>query len=195
MTIDPPFDPALVEGIRAAHPDALTAVWRALAPGLVRWLRSQLHDPGLAEDLAQTTFLELIEAVDRLPEDPKGIRAWLYTAARHNLIDHRRRVARRPEVITAVPPDAPARDRTEDLAEAKEEVDVVHAALQALTVEQRQVLTLRFLGELSAPEVAAVLHTTEGAVRALQHRGVAAMARHLDTQAVPMAGREALKQP
>lgn len=187
MTCDSPFDPTLVEGVRAGDPDAFAVVWRALCPALVYWLRSQLHDPGLAEDLAQSTFLELVEAADRLPGDPRAIRAWLYRAARHNLIDHRRHTARRPELVTADLPETPAGHPTDEQAMASAQISQVHAALQALTAEQRQVVTLRFLAELSAPEVAAVMQTSEGAVRALQRRGVAALARQLHPPPVPTA--------
>jgi RNA polymerase sigma-70 factor, ECF subfamily len=172
-----PFGAGLVEGVRARDPDTPAAVWRVLCPPLVRWLRSQVGD--LAEDVAQSTFLELVQHADRLPADPSAIRAWLYTAARHNVIDHRRRTARRPEIVTASPPDAPVDDEPGARALVDDTKRTIRAALAALTPQQRQVVTLRFLGELSAPEVAEVLEMTEGAVRAAQHRGVAAMARLL----------------
>jgi RNA polymerase sigma factor (sigma-70 family) len=53
------------------------------------------------------------------------------------------------------------------------------AALAQLPPDQREVLLLRMSGGLTAPEVAAVLGKTTGAVKALQHRGLASLARLL----------------
>jgi RNA polymerase sigma-70 factor (ECF subfamily) len=51
--------------------------------------------------------------------------------------------------------------------------------LQQLTPDQRQVITLKFLEGLSNQDVAAVLDKPVGAVKSLQHRGLAALARQL----------------
>jgi DNA-directed RNA polymerase specialized sigma24 family protein len=59
-----------------------------------------------------------------------------------------------------------------------EVVDVM-AALRQLSEDQREVLLLRMAAGLTAPEVAAVLHKTTGAVKALQHRGLQRLARVL----------------
>jgi DNA-directed RNA polymerase specialized sigma24 family protein len=53
------------------------------------------------------------------------------------------------------------------------------AALEQLSDDQREVLLLRMVSGLTAPEVAAALHKTTGAVKALQHRGLASLARIL----------------
>ena len=53
------------------------------------------------------------------------------------------------------------------------------AALDKLTSRQRAVLILRFLEGYETNEVARILDTSVGAVKALQHRGLAAMRRHL----------------
>jgi RNA polymerase sigma factor (sigma-70 family) len=63
-------------------------------------------------------------------------------------------------------------------------------ALQQLPADQREVLLLRMAAGLTAPEVAAALHTTTGAVKALQHRALANLARrsraeHPDATAAP----------
>jgi RNA polymerase sigma-70 factor (ECF subfamily) len=55
----------------------------------------------------------------------------------------------------------------------------VIAALQQLSTDQREVLLLRLAAGLPAPEVAATLGKTTGAVKSLQHRGLASLARVL----------------
>ena len=63
----------------------------------------------------------------------------------------------------------------------------IRRAMSHLSEDQRQVLFLRYMGGLTAPEVAEVLGKTDGAVRSLQHRGERALARLLDEElaAVP----------
>jgi RNA polymerase sigma factor (sigma-70 family) len=68
-------------------------------------------------------------------------------------------------------PDEPAIQRPEERR--------VMAALQQLPPDQRDVLLLRLAGDLTVPEVAAALGKTTGAVKALQHRGLASLARVL----------------
>jgi RNA polymerase sigma factor (sigma-70 family) len=67
----------------------------------------------------------------------------------------------------------------EEFAIERLEASRVMAALQQLSDDQREVLLLRMAAGLTAPEVAAALHKTTGAVKALQHRGLASLARIL----------------
>jgi RNA polymerase sigma-70 factor, ECF subfamily len=180
-----PFSDEVAEGVRAGDADALTAVYEALMDPLTSYLRSQVRDTSVAVDLAQETFIELVRACRGLSGGPREIRAWIYRAAQRNVIDHVRYKNRRPEELHAQAPErAVAEKGPDDLAMEADEAHRIQAALARLSPDQAQVLSLRFLAGLSAPEVAAVMDRNEGAVRALQHRGVAAMARILRAQAV-----------
>ncbi|HEV8166323.1 MAG TPA: sigma factor-like helix-turn-helix DNA-binding protein, partial [Actinomycetota bacterium] len=67
----------------------------------------------------------------------------------------------------------------QDLAIERLEGGRVMAALEQLSTDQREVLLLRLAAGLTAPEVAATLGKTTGAVKSLQHRGLASLARVL----------------
>ena len=139
----------------------------------------------MASDLAQETFIELVRSCRGLSGGPREIRAWVYRAAQRNVIDHVRYKNRRPEDLLAEAPEsATVAKGPDDLAVEAESAHLIRRALARLSPDQAQVLSLRFLAGLSAPEVAAVMDKNEGAVRALQHRGVAALARILRAQAV-----------
>lgn len=187
-----PFDATVAAGVRAGDPDALATVYRTLVGPLTSWLRSQVGDPHLAEDLANETFLKLVRGCRQVQGEPLQIRSWLYRVAYRNLVDHRRARGRRPERLADTPPEQeePRRGPVE-WAEAGETAAHVRAALTHLSEEQAQVLTLRFVAGLSAPEVADVLDKSEGAVRALQHRGVTALAKLIREGAVPVEGSAA----
>jgi RNA polymerase sigma factor (sigma-70 family) len=114
----------------------------------------------------------------------EALGGWLFSIAHHDLSDFRRKQTRSPgitpldealdEAAIAVGADDP-----EQLAIQRIEGDRVLAALQQLSPDQREVLLLRMAAGLTAPEVAATLGKTTGAVKALQHRGVASLARLL----------------
>ena len=53
------------------------------------------------------------------------------------------------------------------------------AGLSLLTEEQREVILLRFIADMSVDEVARLTGRSAGAVRALQHRAIAQLARKL----------------
>lgn len=180
MTDEPPFPASVADGVRARDPDAVAAVFDALVGPLTAWLRSKVGDHHQAEDLAEETFLELVRGGPSITGGPYALRAWVYQAAWRNLLDHRRRWDRRPEHLTAEVPDhRTAALGPDDQAAGHDQREAMRALLNRLPPDQEQVLTLRFLGELTAGEVAVVLEKTEGAVRSLQHRGLAALGRLL----------------
>jgi len=74
---------------------------------------------------------------------------------------------------------APAAEDPDELAIEQLEGSRVVAALRELSPDQREVLLLRMAGGMTAPEVATILGKTTGAVKALQHRGLASMGRVL----------------
>ncbi len=54
--------------------------------------------------------------------------------------------------------------------------------LRSLTEDQRQVILLKFFGDLSNAEVVGIIGKSEGAVKALQHRALASLKRILETE-------------
>jgi RNA polymerase sigma-70 factor (ECF subfamily) len=97
----------------------------------------------------------------------------VFTIAHHRLIDARRRSARRPAVAEASLPEraaAPASDPFDP--------DLIRA-LGALTADQREVVALRFVADLPIEAVAALTGRSRGAVKALQHRALEALADQL----------------
>lgn len=184
-----PFDDEVAAGVRRGDPDALSEVYRVLSGPLTAYLRSQVRDAQLAEDLATETFLKLVRGCRRLEGGPFQIRSWLYRVAQRNVIDHLRARSRRPdEELTDLPPEELTADGDPaDAVEGQDTLARIHRALEQLSPDQAEVLRLRLIAGLSAPEAATVIGKTEGAVRALQHRGVATLARHIRRGTVPLA--------
>ena len=168
---------------RGREPAAVTRVYTAYAPALFRFFLAAVGDRPTAEDLTGDVFKSVIEGLPRFRGPVEALGGWLFRIAHHDLSDHRRRQARNlaqpldgqlDEAALAVGADDP-----EELALDRVEGDRVLAALRQLSSDQREVLLLRMAAGLTAPEVAATLGKTTGAVKSLQHRGVASLARAL----------------
>jgi RNA polymerase sigma-70 factor (ECF subfamily) len=143
------------------------AVYRELAPAVLGYLRaSGTPDP---EDCLGEVFLGVARDLPRFKgaDDAEAVRRWVFTIARHRVVDAARRSRRRPKVVDAPLPDVHGR------AEEAEGLDgELLASLRALTPDQREVVALRFVADLSLEDVARLTKRSTGAVKALQHRAL-----------------------
>ena len=170
-------------GARRREPAAVTRLYTAYAPALFRFFLAAVGDRHTAEDLTGDVFKSAIEGLPRFRGPVEALGGWLFRIARHDLSDHRRRQARnRVQPLDDLLEEAAAAGGAmdpEELALERVEGDRVLAALRELTPDQREVLLLRLVADLTAPEVAGILNKSTDAVKALQHRGLASLARVL----------------
>jgi len=177
----------LVERAQRGDDAAFASLYAELAPRILRYLRLQTRDPDRAEELMQQTFVKAIEALPRYQVRARvPFAAWLFRIARNAMIDDQR--ARRPAVpLDVAAGTAAAAPGPAELAEATADRESLLEALDQLRPDQRDVLVYRFFADLRPAEVAHVMQRSEGAVRVLQHRSLAALRRRLEAD-----GRHAL---
>jgi RNA polymerase sigma-70 factor (ECF subfamily) len=99
--------------------DAFGMLWYDLQPRLLRYFR--VVAPG-AEDLASDTWLRIIRSIGRFQGSEPAFQAWVFTIARHQVLDWRRRAARKPT------PDLPVTGLAEPLAPDDPAADAVEGA-------------------------------------------------------------------
>ncbi len=134
-----------------------------------------------AEDLTEKVFLKALEAIERFQWTGAPFASWLFRIAGNVVIDHFRkkgRTERAMEALRVRADDGHHEDVVHSVVRG-EEAEAVRAALQELTEEQRQVVYLKFFGQLSTAEVAGVMGKSPGSVKALQHRALASLAKVL----------------
>lgn len=150
--------------------DAATA-YRTFAPAILGYLRGQ----GVAEpeDLLSEVFLQVARSLPRYRGTDEDIRRWIFTIARHRVIDDHRRRRARPVVEDRAVPERPVLDEGDAVDPA------LLAALVQLTPDQREVVVLRFVADLSLEDTAKVTKRSVGAVKTMQHRALAELARIL----------------
>jgi RNA polymerase sigma factor (sigma-70 family) len=178
---------SMLEAARGGELWALEAIYRDLAPAVLGYLRGQRAvEP---EDLTSEVFVGVVRGLRGFQGDERGFRSWVFSIAHRRHIDERRRLARRRE--DAVDPSAlagplagSAVGDVEDEAAARLGEGWAVRALDVLTEDQRSVLLLRVLADLSVEEAARLLGKRPGAVKTLQRRALASLARHLERQGV-----------
>lgn len=156
--------------------------YRSLGPAVLGYLRGQgAREP---EDLLSEVFLHVARSLPRFRGDDDAMRRWVFTIARNRLIDESRRSRRRPSARSGPVPDLPSQASDNPF-----DPDLVRGLAQ-LTLEQREVIVLRFVADLAIEEVAAITERAPGAVKSMQHRALAQLARILERSgdAVPGDG-------
>ena len=172
---------SLLESARQGSEAAWQELYDGLAPIVLGYLRANsAPDP---EDVLSEVFLQVARDIATFDGEEKGFRSWVFTIAHHRLIDARRHSARRPVELSAEPPEPS--ERADDAAEeALERIGTaeVTRVLGTLSEDQRAVLLLRIVGDLSIEDVAKAVGKRPGAVKALQRRGLAAVKRELGSR-------------
>ena len=168
---------ATLDAARLGDDRALAALWSELQPALLRYL--QAGDRYAAEDIASDTWLEVTRRLDRFTGGEREFRGWLFTIARHRLIDARRRAARHRTAPVAWLPDRPGGDdpASDVLVDICTEASL--RLVSELPPEQAEAVRLRVMAGLNTVEVARIMGKQPGNVRVLSHRGLRNLARRL----------------
>jgi RNA polymerase sigma factor (sigma-70 family) len=172
------------------------AAWTDLYLDLIPVLTGYLVGQGCraADDVAAETVLQVVRDLHRFDGDESAFRSWVFTIAHHRLIDARRYDAVRPAVATedqVLERHAPVADE-EDAAFAQLGRSEIEHLVAAATPEQRDVLLLRYVADLTLHEVAEVLGKEYNAVKALHRRAMDALRAHIGSGAYPGRGSRTL---
>ena len=163
---------------------AWTELYLELAPVVTGYLVGQ-GCPN-AEDVASETLFQVVRDLSRFDGDEGAFRSWVFTIAHHRLIDARRYASVRPAAATDADEllrHAPLGVSSEDQAFAQLGAGSVEHLLEAVTDEQRDVLLLRYVADLSLREVGQVLGKNYNATKALHRRALDALREELSAPA------------
>lgn len=157
----------------------LAGIYDLYSQAIFRYAYRLLGDQDNAEECVAETFSRYLGAV-RDGRRPENVKAYLYRIAHNWITDSYRR--KPVSNILDMDMHADPQDDPEDRTDQNLEMERLREALRRLPAEQRLVVSMRFLEELSHDEVATILDKTVEATRALQHRAVAALRRMLIEQ-------------
>ena len=151
-------------------------LYRELAPAVRGYVRAHgVSDP---DDVVGEVFVSLVREMERFEGDEQGLRALTFTIAHRRMVDDLRRRSRRPVAPASPEVIAETAGAGGDVAEeamAGMDEARVRAAIEELPPDQRDVLLLRILGDLTIDEIARAVGKRPGAVKALQRRALKRM--------------------
>lgn len=159
---------ALLRATHAAHADALH-----------RYV-SRLTDAARAPDVVQETLLRAWRHPEVLTRPEPSVRAWLFTVARHLVVDDARSAHRRHELPSDAPPDVVTADGTQAVLDRW----LVADALDALSADHRAVVVGAYYGGRSVAELAAAHGVPPGTVKSRLHYGLRALRLALQERGV-----------
>ena len=168
------------DGATSRDAARLAALYDEHAAPIWRYVVHLTGDRAGADDIVQETLLRAWRTPKILEQDPSTSRSWMFTVARHLVIDEARSARRRREIGVAEVPERLAPDATDALFEAI----LVEEALAALTIEHRAVVVRAYYRGLSVAEMAGELEIPEGTVKSRLHYGLRALRLSLQEKGV-----------
>lgn len=175
-------DARLLKRAREFDKETLSWIYQTYHQAIYRYIYHHLGHVQTAQDLTSDVFRRFLQALRNGGGPTQQLSAWLYRVAHNLYVDElRRRQHRNHEPLDEVTSET-LKDVDANLDELVWTVTTrgeVREALLQLTEEQRQVVVLKFLEGLTNDEVAEIMGKTVGAVKALQHRGLAALREQL----------------
>jgi len=153
---------------------ACTNLWIDHAPAVMGFLRARgSHEP---EDLTSEVFLAVFDSLDRFSGNQAEFRTFVFTIAYRRLVDELRRRSARGIHVEWDDDADPRRSASAEheaignLADAS-----ARAVLDGLPPDQRDVMVLRIIGDLTVEQVAEIVGKRPGAVKALQRRALGSL--------------------
>ena len=174
-------DKDLIRQAARGDKDAFGILYERYLDDIYRYVYYRVMNVEESEDLTEAVFLRAWESLHKTKgRKIKNFRAWLYRITHNLTIDYLRK--KRPVSIdmqTSERLTSQLAPGAEKIAEARFGLDELNAAIHTLDELQQQVVTLRFLNELSHAETAAILNLSEGNVRVIQYRALKALRKQL----------------
>jgi RNA polymerase sigma factor (sigma-70 family) len=173
----------LVAAAQRGDPGALEILYETYVQRVTGYVRG-LGVTDL-EDVVSEVFVSVVRGLRRFEGDEADFRRWLFTIAHRRAVDAHRTRARRREQPTD-PGSMPDPDPRGKSGAADEHADAgdMTRLLDQLTPDQREVILLRIVADLSVADTAKVLGKQPGAIKTLQRRALASLRRLLILAAV-----------
>jgi RNA polymerase sigma factor (sigma-70 family) len=173
---------ATLQGAKAGEAWAWEVIYRELAGPVTGYLA--VRGAPEPEDQASETLFDVARNIERFDGDEASFRSWVFVIAHRRLIDARRREGRRIETAPLKDVDINPGGDVELEALNNLALNEMLDLLTPLTDDQREVIALRMIADLSLEETAQLMGKRIGSIKALQRRAVGNLKRILETSEV-----------
>ena len=156
--------------------EAVGELYEAHRLSIYRYLYYRTGDGQTADDLTSEVFLRMIRALPGYRIQDASFQAWLFQIAHNLLNDHYRKssVRKAVQLEDNMVMEDPTLKRSRPVERSLNSV-VLQKALEGLSVDQRDVIVLRFITGMPINEVAQALQKSEDAIKGLQRRALLAL--------------------
>ncbi len=164
---------------RAQHHDqeAFAQLYEEHFDKIYRYVTFKIGNETEAEDMTQQVFLNALQSISSFKWKGIPFSAWLFRIAHNQVVDHLRR---RKHTTVPLDESLASNDNNPQLVvEQKLDIEQLLLATKQLTEAQREVISLRFAGELPIAQVAKTMGKSLGAIKALQHSAIVALRKTL----------------
>jgi len=170
-------DAKLLNAVRNGENQAFTALYNRYFDAIYRYVFFRVADQNEAEDLTQRIFLNLLESILNNQANINELKPYLYRSAHNLVVDHYRRQRPVPtNQVSLSSPEAESVKLREPLPEeqiiTRQEHIRIAIALESMEPTAQQIITCRFINNLSSKETAHILGVSEGHLRVLQFRAL-----------------------
>ncbi len=163
---------SIITNAQEGNPSAIQALYDIYGDPVGRYCYMRLNDIEAAQDCTQEVFLSIWKSVKKFEyRGDLSFTAWLYTIANNVVVSYVRK-RNRAQHVSLTPELGITDTKTSETDYMICDRLMLREAISRLTMEQQQVITLKFFVGMSNLEIAAILGRTEGAVKALQHRAI-----------------------
>ncbi len=170
----------LLNRARALEEDALAEIHNRYYGPIYRYISFRIDDVHTVEDLTSEVFIRFLSALRDRHAPQNSIQGWLYGAAALVVKEQYRKQKR--SQMTTLHESLPSQQAgPEQGVQTRLSLEQLRKALPLLTEKQQHVLALRFGLGMPIREVASLIDKSEGSVKMLQARAIAALYRHLSS--------------
>lgn len=155
----------LVRRAQDGDRQALSALWDTITPKLFGYLVNVTRDKTTAEDIFQTTWLKVIESLPKFKQRGFKLSSWIFAIARNECHQYWRKSRQE------VPFDITLHDVSGG-SPSDDEI-LVDQILASLSKDDREIIRLRYIADMSVNDIAKVLNINFVAVRVRLHRALA----------------------
>ena len=149
---------------------------------IYRYIFYRIGEESDAEDLTENVFLNAWKALPGYRDCGLSLKSWLYRIAHNLVIDyHRRNNKDCSQSLDENFEFADYEEKPDSFSLYIEEKNAIAHAISKLTLDQQQIIILRFIEGLSHAEIALIMDKSEGACRMLQNRALIALNHQLST--------------
>jgi RNA polymerase sigma-70 factor (ECF subfamily) len=171
-------------------PAAFGELYDRYSARIFRFVRSRIHDDGLAEDVTADVFMSALRGIKNYQDQGRPFSCWLYRIAANAVASHYR--SRRPQLSLddAVDLAVVEIDPADEVVD-RERARAVWQAVDRLPPQQRAAMILKFSDDLTMEDIGAILGKSSAAAKLLIYRAVQRLRLELApaVEEIPIAAR------